>query len=434
MSLRVISSNVNGLAQNIKRKKYFTYLKENKIDIAFIQETHATKKAKKIWVNEFNGKIVFSNGESNAKGVAIIFGNNLDMKIISTTRDTEGRYLFVEIMYHQVKVGLINLYAPNNDDPTFFQKIFERVNDMDVDHIIVGGDFNKVLDGKVDRKSKTKQNCTASAKLINEFLEENNFVDIWRIGHPNTSQFTWHKRNPIVFSRLDYFLIPGPDIANVVTCEIWSNTISDHEFVFMEMVLEKQARGRGYWKFNASLLYDKGYIDGVNIMLDETLLEVDATDMDDSDKWEVIKIKITEYTQWFSKNKAHEKNQRIKTLKNKLSNLKKKLGIINVRSSSAIRIIQKTNDKIDIIKLELDKFETEKAQGALLRSKACWMQEAGQNSKYFMRLEKSKAKSKTMSAVGLENGNISRKPMDILEAQRSFYRSCTQLMERSISQ
>ena len=44
------------------------------------------------------------------------------------------------------------LYAPNNDDPTFFTSVFERLADFKCDEVIIGGDYNLVLDVEKDKK------------------------------------------------------------------------------------------------------------------------------------------------------------------------------------------------------------------------------------------------------------------------------------------
>ena len=85
--------------------------------------------------------------------------------------------------------------------------------------------------------------------------------------------------------------------------------------------------------------------------------------------------------------------------------------------------INKINDKIDIVKLELSKLENQCARGALLRSKVKWQQEEGHGTKYFLNLEKTSARMKTMSAIRLSNGEISRNTQTILEHQIRFYES-----------
>ena len=50
------------------------------------------------------------------------------------------------------QLTLINIYAPNDDNPTFFTSVFEHLDDFKCDEIIIGGDYNLVLDIENDKK------------------------------------------------------------------------------------------------------------------------------------------------------------------------------------------------------------------------------------------------------------------------------------------
>ena len=41
---------------------------------------------------------------------------------------------------------------PNEDDPTFFKQVFDHLHDFASKEILLGGDFNLVLDVKEDKK------------------------------------------------------------------------------------------------------------------------------------------------------------------------------------------------------------------------------------------------------------------------------------------
>ena len=46
----------------------------------------------------------------------------------------------------------MNIYAPNNDDPSFFRVVSEKVSSFECDLIVFGGDFNLVCDIQKDKK------------------------------------------------------------------------------------------------------------------------------------------------------------------------------------------------------------------------------------------------------------------------------------------
>ena len=80
---------------------------------------------------------------------------------------------------------LVNIYAPNKDEPTFFQNVCEKLSSFDGDFIIFGGDFNLVCD---INKDKTGGIATTHSKSRDEveILKENfELTDIWRVLNPD---------------------------------------------------------------------------------------------------------------------------------------------------------------------------------------------------------------------------------------------------------
>ena len=63
--------------------------------------------------------------------------------------------------------------------------------------------------------------------------------------------------------RLDYFLISENLTDIVESMSIKSGYRSDHSAVICKFKFNTFVRGRGLWKFNNSLLYDKEYVDKV---------------------------------------------------------------------------------------------------------------------------------------------------------------------------
>ena len=155
--LKIISSNVRGLRDTVKRRQFYLYLKDKDIDIAFVQETHCTVKDQNIWQNQWGSNILFSNGNSNARGVMILFKRNLDYQVLNCIKDDEGRFLIGLIEHNGQNILLLNNYAPNNDQPSFFSDLLEKISNLTYDYLIWGGDFNKVLDSSLDCVSTRRQ-------------------------------------------------------------------------------------------------------------------------------------------------------------------------------------------------------------------------------------------------------------------------------------
>ena len=147
MSKITISTlNVRGLVSNEKRREVFHWLEKKKYSIYMLQEAHCTEKSSEVWAAEWGYTTLFSSLASNKVGVAILFNNNFSFKIMRQLCDKEGRYIIVDLEVGELTLTLCNIYAPNTDDPDFFANVSEQMLSFKCDEIIIGGDFNLVLD------------------------------------------------------------------------------------------------------------------------------------------------------------------------------------------------------------------------------------------------------------------------------------------------
>ena len=86
-------------------------------------------------------------------------------------------------------------------------------------------------------------------------------VDIWRVRNPTLRHFTWRCRTPLQMSRLDFFLISNDLQFGVGSCENFCPLSSDHSPVKLKLRTDlADDRGRGYWKFNSSLLENNQFV------------------------------------------------------------------------------------------------------------------------------------------------------------------------------
>lgn len=114
-NLKLVTINVNGLGGAVKRRAIFNSIKEQKSEIIFLQETHSTPGQEKIWSSEWGGKAYFSHGSSSARGVAILLPPSSPIRVLSSKRDEEGRFLFLQASIDGWEFALLNIYAPTAD-------------------------------------------------------------------------------------------------------------------------------------------------------------------------------------------------------------------------------------------------------------------------------------------------------------------------------
>ena len=107
------------MGSKAKRLKTFQWYYSKKLDIALTQETHSCKKNEQLWRDEWDGKVYFSHGESNARGACIFIRSYVQHEIHNEISDSDGRYVILDITIDGTRLTLASIYAPNTDSPDF---------------------------------------------------------------------------------------------------------------------------------------------------------------------------------------------------------------------------------------------------------------------------------------------------------------------------
>ena len=75
---------------------------------------------------------------------------------------------------------LVNIYAPNNDNPTFFQNVLGHLLSFECEKNIMGGDFNLVMDVQRDKKGGNAKTHRNSLKEVQNIANSHYMIDVWR--------------------------------------------------------------------------------------------------------------------------------------------------------------------------------------------------------------------------------------------------------------
>ena len=261
--------NVRGIGNFKKRKMIFTWCRKQKSDFIFLQETHSKKDSETCWKNEWGSEIIMAHGSFNSCGVAILVKKGVDCTIHSKILDPLGRYVILKAEINDKMYVLINIYAPNKDTNiiNFLNNLLTtlRKNDFDEEeNIIIGGDFNCPLNPILDKKGGLLNPRKSVVATIENLQEEFDLVDIWRVKNPERKSFTWSQNSPMIFCRLDYWLISNTLHDLVKTTDIIPSIKTDHAAISLELVNDSNdIKGPGLWKMNCSLLDDEDYVNDI---------------------------------------------------------------------------------------------------------------------------------------------------------------------------
>ena len=113
MIVQIISLNVRGIGNLIKRASIFNWCKNSSADLILLQETHSTVNVEAQWQQEYGGSILFSHGTNNSRGVAIVFRKDNDIDVTNVYNDDDGRILCINVVKEDLKFAVVNIYAPN---------------------------------------------------------------------------------------------------------------------------------------------------------------------------------------------------------------------------------------------------------------------------------------------------------------------------------
>ena len=199
----------------------------------------------------WGAEIITSHGSSNTRGVAFLLKNGFDCTIHQKILDPLGRFIIQIISFFS------NLLAT-----------LQKENLDSEDNIIIGGDFNCPLNPEIDKNGGIiiqRKSVTACIDCLQNQLD---LVGIWRIKNPDTRGFTWSQKSPIIFCRLDYWLISNNLNDLVKSCDIIPAIRTDHDAISIEILEpENEQKGPVYWKMNCSMLKDEEYVNNVTEML-----------------------------------------------------------------------------------------------------------------------------------------------------------------------
>ena len=404
--------NDRGLGDNSKCVQVFSWLHNKSADIFFLQETHSTTTSENKWKENWgNNMIFFSHGTSNATGVAILFTDNFDVEVIKEYHDEDGRIIVLDVIINDGKMTPINTYGPNIDKPDFFDSIGIILSEFACETIIWGGDFNCVQDVSIDKKGGRPQTHVNSQRSICSIMEEYDLIDIWRRRNPNIRRYTWHSNTkPPILCRLDYFLISFSLYTQIDQCDISPGFKTDHSSVDVRIISANERRGRGFWKFNTSLLNDIDYVNKIKQCIHD--VNAKCNYMNPNMLWDFMKCEIRTVTIEYSINISRNRKKHENALVKKINELEVKYSCNPTETVS---------NELKNCKDDLETLYQIKTNGCIVRSRANFIEFGERNSKYFINLEKRNQKRKVIKKLILDNGDILTRGNEILDEEKLYY-------------
>lgn len=266
---KIASFNCNGINDFKKRKDVFEFLRKQNNNIYFLQETHLPQKQENFIRSNWGYSVWLAGSDTNRNGVAILFSNKFEYKVHNVIRDDDGHFLLLDIEFLKKRITLANVYGPSSrDSPEFFNTLGTKLEQLGNDYVVMGGDWNVVLDCKLDSRNYTSVlNRPRSRNAIMDLMVKFDLIDVFRTLYPAQRRYTWRRFNTIKQGRLDYFLISDSLLSEILGTNIGPSYRSDHSVIDLRLKEKENIRDRQFWKFNNSLLRDKKYVDEIKSVI-----------------------------------------------------------------------------------------------------------------------------------------------------------------------
>lgn len=219
-TIRFLTWNVRGLNNHRKVRNVPAYLKHHSVDIALLQETHLPTDSKMLSQRVFQGSFHASGFTTHARGVLTWVNPKSGFHIDPCVADVEGRYIVSRCKGKEIDVLVINVYGPNFGNPQFFQSLFTSPGVDPTLPLIVGGDFNCVLDPALDCSGGPERRTLASAKFIMDTTIRLDMVDVWRARYPGQGGYTHYSAPHTLHTRIGYWLLSRAMYSEVHDCRV----------------------------------------------------------------------------------------------------------------------------------------------------------------------------------------------------------------------
>ena len=218
--------------------------------------------------------------------------NHKHVKVDKIEVIQEGMLMSFNITSQNEIIKVLTCYAPSSgDDPEFFIKCKEILDNSTEKHGILIGDYNTTLDPHLDRCNYKHDNHVKSRLVINSWIEASEMLDFFRLTNGNIQQWTYRVKethNKTLKSRLDYVL-GSPSLCYAISDinHIFHEfDISDHASTYFSIDFLPQSQGPGVFRAHPSLLKNKEYKNLIQNIIIYTMVE----DIDDK--------QCSDYAEW----------------------------------------------------------------------------------------------------------------------------------------
>lgn len=238
--LRILSWNVNGLGDRIKRGIVLRFLRRHSPDIVLLQETHLIGNACQT-LNRRGYRLVAHAGfTSGSRGAGILVRSSLPFAVDEVKLEDRGRCAVLTGRWEGKTLSVLSVYVPPGLQTLTYADLCRVLLDLPEGLLILGGDLNSVVSGTFDRHPP--RDLPRAQGWLSDLLETFGLIDAWRLLHPTQLQYTFHSGAHGSLSRLDYFLMPAVQSSSIREIRQLPRGISVHSPLWLRYEVGRELR------------------------------------------------------------------------------------------------------------------------------------------------------------------------------------------------
>uniref|UniRef100_A0A8C0M4V1 RNA-directed DNA polymerase n=1 Tax=Canis lupus familiaris TaxID=9615 RepID=A0A8C0M4V1_CANLF len=408
--LSIVTLNVNGLNDPIKRRRVSNWIKKQDPSICCLQETHFRQKDTYSLKIKGWRTIYHSNGPQKKAGVAILISDKLKFTPKTVVRDEEGHYIILKGSIQQEDLTILNIYAPNVGAAKYINQLLTKVKKYLDNNTLILGDFNLAL-SILDRSSK--QNISKETKALNDTLDQMDFTDIYRTLHPNSTEYTFFSSAHGTFSRIDHILGHKSGLNRYQKIGIVPCIFSDHNALKLELNHNKKfGRTSNTWRLRTILLKDKRVNQEIKEELKRFMETNENEDTTVQNLWDAAKAVLR--GKYIAIQASIQKLER--TQIQKLT-----LHIKELEKKQQIDPTPKRRRELIKIRAELNEIETRRTVEQINRTRSWFFERINKIDKPLASLIKKKREKTQINKIMNEKGEITTNTKEIQTILKTYY-------------
>ena len=258
----IVSMNVRGFSQIGKQKAILLHIKKFQPTFICLSDTRFDDQKECIFRNNFGTEyqIYCGNFTSNARGTMILIPKDVPCTVTDSFSTNDGNRITIISKLYGKNISVTGVYGPNEDHPHFFEQLFNDVYNHNCDFNVFSGDFNTAPD-KQDYFNYASIPHPNARKAILDSLTNYNCSDAYRFLHKDKPAFTWKAEGGRPQkSRLDLCLISNNLSPYLMSSSIKNKFLSDHDIIVNSFDFHKIVPGRGFWRFDNTLLKNENFV------------------------------------------------------------------------------------------------------------------------------------------------------------------------------